>query len=108
MGGNSASADDHRRTGPRDGPVRVESCDRGLEFSSCFQEGVRNGLALLVAYRVRHGCASGHEPDKSGSRSDVAAVFFAAVGGDPRSEEQTSEIQSLMRISYAVFCLKKK
>src|SRR3546814_6292538 len=29
------------------------------------------------------------------------------VGGD-RSEEHTSELQSLMRISYAVFCLKKK
>src|SRR3546814_7531669 len=27
---------------------------------------------------------------------------------DPRSEEHTSELQSLMRISYAVFCLKKK
>src|SRR3546814_8769225 len=30
----------------------------------------------------------------------------AAIG--PRSEEHTSELQSLMRISYAVFCLKKK
>src|SRR3546814_6930121 len=31
------------------------------------------------------------------------------VGGEPqRSEEHTSELQSLMRISYAVFCLKKK
>src|SRR3546814_10443554 len=29
-------------------------------------------------------------------------------GKDPRSEEHTSELQSLMRISYAVFCLKKK
>src|SRR3546814_4299254 len=29
-------------------------------------------------------------------------------GGNPRSEEHTSELQSLMRISYAVFCLKKK
>src|SRR3546814_7560514 len=28
--------------------------------------------------------------------------------GDLRSEEHTSELQSLMRISYAVFCLKKK
>src|SRR3546814_5312516 len=28
--------------------------------------------------------------------------------GDMRSEEHTSELQSLMRISYAVFCLKKK
>src|SRR3546814_6813010 len=36
----------------------------------------------------------------------------AAGGSDPargcRSEEHTSELQSLMRISYAVFCLKKK
>src|SRR3546814_5878675 len=30
------------------------------------------------------------------------------VGDEQRSEENTSELQSLMRISYAVFCLKKK
>src|SRR3546814_1680223 len=34
--------------------------------------------------------------------------LVVAVGVDPRSEEHTSELQSLMRISYAVFCLKKK
>src|SRR3546814_313086 len=33
---------------------------------------------------------------------------FMIEGGDARSEEHTSELQSLMRISYAVFCLKKK
>src|SRR3546814_1404486 len=32
----------------------------------------------------------------------------AGQSGDDRSEEHTSELQSLMRISYAVFCLKKK
>src|SRR3546814_3403671 len=32
----------------------------------------------------------------------------AERGADTRSEEHTSELQSLMRISYAVFCLKKK
>src|SRR3546814_6642770 len=32
----------------------------------------------------------------------------AALKADLRSEEHTSELQSLMRISYAVFCLKKK
>src|SRR3546814_10374718 len=31
-----------------------------------------------------------------------------AVGADVRSEEHTSELQSLLRISYAVFCLKNK
>src|SRR3546814_10847637 len=33
---------------------------------------------------------------------------IARTGADARSEEHTSELQSLMRISYAVFCLKKK
>src|SRR3546814_3428989 len=32
----------------------------------------------------------------------------AGMASRPRSEEHTSELQSLMRISYAVFCLKKK
>src|SRR3546814_2377547 len=36
------------------------------------------------------------------------AALEAAARGLPRSEEHTSELQSLMRISYAVFCLKKK
>src|SRR3546814_5910229 len=35
-------------------------------------------------------------------------VFVKLVPGEQRSEEHTSELQSLMRISYAVFCLKKK
>src|SRR3546814_8235295 len=34
--------------------------------------------------------------------------FVQVVAADGRSEEHTSELQSLMRISYAVFCLKKK
>src|SRR3546814_1390836 len=35
-------------------------------------------------------------------------VAAARIGNLSRSEEHTSELQSLMRISYAVFCLKKK
>src|SRR3546814_5162816 len=46
------------------------------------------------------------------ARSARQAATFAAIASDPpqpgRSEEHTSELQSLMRISYAVFCLKKK
>src|SRR3546814_3827192 len=34
--------------------------------------------------------------------------FCRAASAEVRSEEHTSELQSLMRISYAVFCLKKK
>src|SRR3546814_5796291 len=38
-------------------------------------------------------------------RADIGLLQQVQV---PRSEEHTSELQSLMRISYAVFCLKKK
>src|SRR3546814_10787624 len=40
---------------------------------------------------------------------ETAKAFYRAIyWAGPRSEEHTSELQSLMRISYAVFCLKKK
>src|SRR3546814_5021454 len=38
----------------------------------------------------------------------ASADSVASFMGNMRSEEHTSELQSLMRISYAVFCLKKK
>src|SRR3546814_1819882 len=40
--------------------------------------------------------------------ADFAQLFFGIVYAGGKSEEHTSELQSLMRISYAVFCLKKK
>src|SRR3546814_5475144 len=44
-----------------------------------------------------------------GDPAELARVVaFLASDGEERSEEHTSELQSLMRISYAVFCLKKK
>src|SRR3546814_2587390 len=47
------------------------------------------------------------------ARSSISARWSAVAPGGARcgprrSEEHTSELQSLMRISYAVFCLKKK
>src|SRR3546814_7696336 len=50
------------------------------------------------------GC-SGWAVDSSSFRSCAATASSACKG---RSEEHTSELQSLMRSSYAVFCLKKK
>src|SRR3546814_9750227 len=41
-------------------------------------------------------------------RSDGRQVALQLIACRNRSEEHTSELQSLMRISYAVFCLKKK
>src|SRR3546814_5220618 len=57
-----------------------------------------------------------HQPSNSARRAGLArdrrsrpnAMACAAASSAERSEEHTSELQSLMRISYAVFCLKKK
>src|SRR3546814_9954815 len=40
--------------------------------------------------------------------SALPSIWWGTDPSTPRSEEHTSELQSLMRISYAVFCLKKK
>src|SRR3546814_4515790 len=43
-----------------------------------------------------------------GDESGAVRAYASAGKAADRSEEHTSELQSLMRISYAVFCLKKK
>src|SRR3546814_5196342 len=49
-----------------------------------------------------------HMPVHLGSMGESVRTILRQRTGDGRSEEHTSELQSLMRISYAVFCLKKK
>src|SRR3546814_9706521 len=65
----------------------------------------RHRLRLSVARRKRQGrCRRGRELR---SRQAVGAAFQGPLAVE-RSEEHTSELQSLMRISYAVFFLKTK
>src|SRR3546814_5004901 len=45
---------------------------------------------------------------RSAAGIPVPVSLISIITLSPRSEEHTSELQSLMRISYAVFCLKKK
>src|SRR3546814_7998615 len=54
--------------------------------------------------------ARGEERHAGEGRAGIAGAHGGEAGRWPigRSEEHTSELQSLMRISYAVFCLKKK
>src|SRR3546814_5717049 len=75
-------------------PVEIRSKDEALEISLAenAQREDMHPADAIAAYRAI--IDSGKDVD------DVAASF--------RSEEHTSELQSLMRISYAVFCLKKK
>src|SRR3546814_5094357 len=61
---------------------------------------------LLVRSRLRHyeyPCEPGHYLP-----GWIYILIMDACRGQIRSEEHTSELQSLMRTSYAVFCLKKK
>src|SRR3546814_7537149 len=51
---------------------------------------------------------SGPRPPGAGLRDGEGGIRSGPDGRGVRSEEHTSELQSLMRISYAVFCLKKK
>src|SRR3546814_8518385 len=58
-----------------------------------------------------HGIGGGHLHERGLAGAERHRQHRVQVGDDakaPRSEEHTSELQSLMRISYAVFCLKKK
>src|SRR3546814_1044339 len=65
-------------------------------------------LPVLLPEELRVGKPRG-EHLLIASDNRLAAILCIDVGDtDERSEEHTSELQSLMRISYAVFCLKKK
>src|SRR3546814_10904542 len=75
------------------------------------QDPVFGGLALFVLAMgmglplLAFGAAAGRGMPTSGPWMTGVQRVFGFVF---RSEEHTSELQSLMRISYAVFCLKKK
>src|SRR3546814_2641394 len=88
--------------------------------ASVFLVQATNGKDGSHEYRYDDWCGSGKvcfpgsrgvdERRDSVSTQAVAAGVSHAHGpaSSRRSEEHTSELQSLMRISYAVFCLKKK
>src|SRR3546814_5475629 len=103
-------------------PPRSTRTDTLFPYTTLFRS------AGVQANTAANGPGMPAVPDRNNLYSEtVAGRFSAAVSGalervyvpnrsantvtviDPgRSEEHTSELQSLMRISYAVFCLKKK
>src|SRR3546814_2411028 len=92
--------------------LAVHRLQRGDEAAALLVDA-RRALGDLrgVFLDAADGLADGAHHLADGLRA--AAHGFRAAGGlvalgDERSEEHTSELQSLMRISYAVFCLKKK
>src|SRR3546814_8033585 len=75
-----------------------------LEFTGTY--------TLLLEGEVGQGAVAGYDFAVYPTRMQDALLPIGeridSTFEQPRSEEQTSELQSLMRISYAVFCLKKK
>src|SRR3546814_4462648 len=96
----------------------VQTCALPICWCSCrasfategasHDHSVRLSLFQLPQHREARAAAEGHRIRRAARVSEVRGH----AGGEPhrqgRSEEHTSELQSLMRISYAVFCLKKK
>src|SRR3546814_540881 len=89
--------------------ARAPRCFQASSSSECKDEFADTPLGAKTAYVVIEGqeyCAG----DIVGQHTGGDGIGHGAGVGDAgiRSEEHTSELQSLMRISYAVFCLKKK
>src|SRR3546814_7039188 len=92
----------HAETGGPGGLGRIDVEARALP------EIIRLVVGHVLAARARVGGDEDHAVCGAGG-AILALLGDVGVGaGEPRSEEHTSELQSLMRISYAVFCLKKK
>src|SRR3546814_7748641 len=66
----------------------------------------------LVGYQLTRAAAAGHKlfaaPVAIEPHAEQIVRGLEKIYAGKRSEEHTSELQSLMRISYAVFCLNKK
>src|SRR3546814_6670265 len=94
-------------------PPRSTRTDTLFPYTTLFR-------SLLRRHRAHHRHIDGLAVLRAGAgdvdlavrdvllRPGALAAALGKLGRDIRSEEHTSELQSLMRISYAVFCLKKK
>src|SRR3546814_1740985 len=84
-------------------PPRSTRTDTLFPYTTLFRSSETSfggGASLWRANWSTQGDPFAHVAERSPAR--------AMTRGPARSEEHTSELQSLMRISYAVFCLKKK
>src|SRR3546814_15265627 len=83
-------------------PPRSTRTDTLFPYTTLFRSLVDTQRAVDLATLAK-------QIAKGEMQLDGRMIDFGDAGqGGDRSEEHTSELQSLMRISYAVFCLKKK
>src|SRR3546814_5296836 len=99
-------------------PPRSTRTDTLFPYTTLFRSISSPGRPRRMAGKIRRAHAQHRRPADASDRSLyrgrrlmplVELVRLpSGVEAELRSEEHTSELQSLMRISYAVFCLKKK
>src|SRR3546814_7087983 len=95
-------------------PPRTTRTDTLLPYTTLFRSGQAGDRGRRARVRARTPAARRLRPDPGASRGPARQPHLSHGGAElqpgdgDRSEEHTSELQSLMRISYAVFCLKKK
>src|SRR3546814_8593114 len=80
-------------------------------FSFRFAASVNRGGIDAISFAIRAFASIKHQIGREGHERDArcgALMRQDRCTCRVRSEEHTSELQSLLRISYAVFCLKKK
>src|SRR3546814_5327313 len=90
-------------------PISSSDCGCPSNMEASFSAktnapGVGTGRSGIIEQGDRHQHLRGTGPETTSGGALPRLVQLNHV----RSEEHTSELQSLMRISYAVFCLKKK
>src|SRR3546814_5448760 len=105
----------HLKSSPQPSSPSPSKADRHLhplkEHTMSTLEGESDGLpAGKLLYTAKVHTTGGRERGVARSCDGNLDIRLSTpgAGGSGRSEEHTSELQSLMRISYAVFCLKKK
>src|SRR3546814_1298431 len=91
-------------------PPRSTRTDTLFPYTTLFRSAVHRGAC--ARFRPCGGTLPGRRDRRRAGDAGILAPAIGGRAGGPgrrvRSEEHTSELQSLMRISYAVFCLKKK
>src|SRR3546814_5206424 len=88
-------------------PPRSTRTDTLFPYTTLFRSGAAANAGAGEA-AIGRFCEDFTAKARAGKIDPAGGSQAAAAGRTTRSEEHTSELQSLMRISYAVFCLKKK
>src|SRR3546814_8058068 len=89
-------------------PPRSTRTDTLFPYTTLFRsDDIAAGVAAVHAAE-RPGDIAGRGRELVPAQQHRSVALHRGLRVERRSEEHTSELQSLMRISYAVFCLKKK